>query len=147
MISHRVTESEAKRTKHVAGCAGYEDCVCFSSNISHADFFKLQRVLDAAIAWRNARDRRWDEELELMHAVDALNPPNAEPAVIYVEDEEKDKVIDDFIRDAKIIGSQVEIVRREHGSRPLQYDTLAADALALCLRIHTKLEVQAPTRP
>ena len=57
--------------------------------------------------------------------------------MIYYEDEERDRQVDAFIKDAKDIGAMVEIAKWERDFRPNQYDRMAADALALCLRIST----------
>lgn len=57
--------------------------------------------------------------------------------MIYIEDEETDRQVDAFIKEAKDIGATVEIARAERDFRPNQYDRLAVDALALCLRIRT----------
>jgi hypothetical protein len=59
--------------------------------------------------------------------------------MIYIEDEERDRAIDALMAEAKAIGAMVEIARGERDFRPNQYDRLAADALALCLRISTAL--------
>jgi len=65
--------------------------------------------------------------------------------MIYIEDEERDRIIDAFISDAKIIGGQVEIARGERDFRPNQYSRLASDALSLCLCISKTLAPrQAP---
>ena len=57
--------------------------------------------------------------------------------MIYYEDEERDRQVDAFIKDAKDIGAMVEIAKWERDFRPNQYDRMAADALVLCLRIST----------
>ena len=38
-----ITKADARRTKHLKGCAGYEDCNCFSALWSHADIYRMQR--------------------------------------------------------------------------------------------------------
>jgi hypothetical protein len=45
-----VSKEDAQRTKHVKGCAGYEDCQCFGRYISNKDLYALQKVLVFAIA-------------------------------------------------------------------------------------------------
>lgn len=42
----RPSREDACRTTHVPGCAGYEDCTCFSTLVSYKDLFELYEELD-----------------------------------------------------------------------------------------------------
>jgi hypothetical protein len=42
-MPRQITKADARRTKHLKGCAGYEDCTCFSSVWSHADIYRMQQ--------------------------------------------------------------------------------------------------------
>lgn len=45
-----VTKADAQRTHHVRGCAGWEDCTCFSRLHPHSRVYAVQTVLEKALA-------------------------------------------------------------------------------------------------
>lgn len=46
----QISKNEARRTKHVKNCMGYEDCECFGMYASYAELRRLQLLASVGLS-------------------------------------------------------------------------------------------------